>query len=128
MIGLEDELARIREENDVGKDVYKEKMEKLGKRLHVMKQRYDSLEKRRTLEVEGFKNDIKILRGRLKDVEKQLFKVCWNFFVYNIEIFQVYPHFFRKLAFIDYVQESNTLEKCLLNMIIFEFYDIVFFY
>ncbi|XP_066915717.1 coiled-coil domain-containing protein 77-like [Clytia hemisphaerica] len=78
VIGLEDELARIREENDVGKDVYKEKMEKLGKRLHVMKQRYDSLEKRRTLEVEGFKNDIKILRGRLKDVEKQLFKVTVN--------------------------------------------------
>ena len=75
MIGLEDELARIREENDIGKDVYKEKNEKLAKRLHLVKQRYDSLEKRRSLEVEGFKNDIKILRTRLKDVEKQLFKV-----------------------------------------------------
>jgi len=75
VIGLEDELARIREENDVGKDVSKEKTEKLAKRLHLMKQRYESLEKRRGLEVEGFKNDIKILRSRLKDVEKQLFKV-----------------------------------------------------
>lgn len=76
MIGLEDELARIREENDVGKDVYKEKTERLAKRLLLTKKRYDSLEKRRGLEVEGFKNDIKLLRGRLKDVEKQLFKVC----------------------------------------------------
>ena len=42
-----------------------------------MNQRYEALEKRRGLEVEGFKNDIKILRGRLKDVEKQLFKVCF---------------------------------------------------
>ena len=75
VIGLEDELARIREENDMGKDVYKEKTEKLAKRLLLMKKRYESLEKRRGLEVEGFKNDIKILRTRLKDVEKQLFKV-----------------------------------------------------
>lgn len=75
VIGLEDELARIREENDMGKDVYKEKTEKLAKRLMLMKKRYESLEKRRGLEVEGFKNDIKILRTRLKDVEKQLFKV-----------------------------------------------------
>ena len=55
--------------------MYKEKNEKLAKRLHLVKQRYESLEKRRGLEVEGFKNDIKILRTRLKDVEKQLFKV-----------------------------------------------------
>lgn len=40
-----------------------------------MNKRYEALEKRRNLEVEGFKNDIKILRTRLKDVEKQLYKV-----------------------------------------------------
>ena len=76
MIGLEDELARIREENDIGKDVFKERTSKLTKRLQLMNKRYESLEKRRGLEVEGFKNDIKMLRGRLKEVEKQLFKVC----------------------------------------------------
>ena len=32
VIGLEDELGRIREENDVGKDVFKERTEKLTKR------------------------------------------------------------------------------------------------
>lgn len=78
VIGLEDELARIREENDTGKDVFKEKTEKLTRRLQLMNQRYTALEKRRGLEVEGFKNDIKILRQRLKDVEKQLFKVTLN--------------------------------------------------
>jgi len=41
-----------------------------------MNKRYAELEKRRNLEVEGFKTDIKQLRGRLKDVEKQLCKVC----------------------------------------------------
>ena len=47
----------------------------MSKRLNLMNQRYQDLERRRNLEVEGFKNDIKILRVKLKDVEKQLFKV-----------------------------------------------------
>ena len=40
-----------------------------------MNQRYEDLERRRNLEVEGFKTDIKHLRQRLKELEKQLYKV-----------------------------------------------------
>jgi len=40
-----------------------------------MNKRYSELERRRNLEVEGFQTDIKQLRSRLKDVEKQLYKV-----------------------------------------------------
>ena len=47
----------------------------MSKRLGLMNQRYQDLERRRNLEVEGFKTDIKHLRQRLKDLEKQLFKV-----------------------------------------------------
>lgn len=47
----------------------------MTKRLQLMNQRYQDLERRRNLEVEGFKNDIKNLRSRLKDVERQLYKV-----------------------------------------------------
>lgn len=47
----------------------------MAKRLQLMTQRYEALEKRRSMEVEGFKTDIKHLRQKLKDVEKQLFKV-----------------------------------------------------
>ncbi|ELT96376.1 hypothetical protein CAPTEDRAFT_147477, partial [Capitella teleta] len=75
VIQLEDKLSRIREEGEVGKDLFKERSEKMTKRLDLMNQRYADLERRRNLEVEGFKNDIKLLRGRLKAVEKQLFKV-----------------------------------------------------
>lgn len=74
-ITLESELARIREEGDVGRELFKERSEKMGKRLKLMTQRYEALEKRRNMEVEGFKNDIKQLRQKMKDVEKQLFKV-----------------------------------------------------
>ncbi|NXO55342.1 CCD77 protein, partial [Aramus guarauna] len=77
-VTLEGELARIREEGDVGKELFKERSEKMGKRLKVMTQRYEALEKRRNMEVEGFKNDIKQLQQKLKDVEKQLFKVTLN--------------------------------------------------
>ena len=74
-IGLEDELARIRERTDVSEDIFKERAEKMSKRLTLMNSRYENLEKRRSLEVEGFKTDIKMLRDKLKNVEKQLFKV-----------------------------------------------------
>lgn len=52
----------------------------MGKRLKLMTQRYEALEKRRNMEVEGFKNDIKQLRQKLKDVENQLFKVIAKHF------------------------------------------------
>ncbi|XP_042325756.1 coiled-coil domain-containing protein 77 [Sceloporus undulatus] len=74
-VALEEELAKIREQGDVGREIFKERSEKMGKRLQLMNQRYEALEKRRVMEVEGFKTDIKLLRQRLKDLEKQLFKV-----------------------------------------------------
>ncbi|XP_035754024.1 coiled-coil domain-containing protein 77 isoform X2 [Egretta garzetta] len=77
-VTLESELARIREEGDAGRELFKERSEKMGKRLKLMTRRYDALEKRRNMEVEGFKNDIKQLQQKLKDVEKQLFKVTLN--------------------------------------------------
>ncbi|KFU87789.1 Coiled-coil domain-containing protein 77, partial [Chaetura pelagica] len=77
-ISLEGELARIQEEGDAGRELLKKRSEKVGIRLKVMTQRYEALEKRRNMEVEGFKNDIKQLRQKLKDVENQLFKLTLN--------------------------------------------------
>ena len=77
-IGLEDELGRIKEETDVGRELFKERNDKVSKRLTLMNQRYAALEKRRALEVEGFKTDIKMLRNKLKNVEKHLFKVRYT--------------------------------------------------
>ncbi|XP_039616601.1 coiled-coil domain-containing protein 77 [Polypterus senegalus] len=77
-VSLENELAQIREEGDVGREIFKERSDKMAKRLQLMTTRYEALEKRRAMEVEGFKNDIKLLRQRLKDLEKQLFKVTLN--------------------------------------------------
>ncbi|NXD90718.1 CCD77 protein, partial [Chaetorhynchus papuensis] len=77
-VSLEGEVARIREERDAGKELFKERSEKMGRRLKLMTQRCEALEKRRSMEVEGFKNDIKQLQQKLKDVEKQIYKVAQN--------------------------------------------------
>ncbi|NXY38683.1 CCD77 protein, partial [Pomatorhinus ruficollis] len=77
-VSLEGEMARICEERDAGKELFKERSEKMGKRLKLMTQRCEALEKRRSMEVEGFKNDIKRLQQKVKDVEKHIYKVALN--------------------------------------------------
>ena len=57
----------------------------MAKRLELMNQRYSDLERRRNLEVEGFKTDIRQLRNRLKDLEKQLFKVKYIFLKFIVQ-------------------------------------------
>ncbi|XP_078012159.1 coiled-coil domain-containing protein 77 isoform X2 [Phascolarctos cinereus] len=73
-IALEEELARIREEDDMARKIFKERSSKMGKRLQEMKHRYDTLQNRRRLEVEGFQRDIKTLREKLREVEQMLYK------------------------------------------------------
>uniref|UniRef100_A0AAY4B0T8 Coiled-coil domain-containing protein 77 n=1 Tax=Denticeps clupeoides TaxID=299321 RepID=A0AAY4B0T8_9TELE len=98
-VGLETDLAQIREEGDVGREIFKERSDKIAKRLQLMTQRYEALEKRRAMEVEGFKTDIKNLRQKLKDVEKLLFKVAVN----------VGPD--QDLAILHEVRQTNTRTK-----------------
>lgn len=52
----------------------------MGKRLKLMTQRCEALEKRRSMEVEGFKNDIKRLQQKVKDIEKHIYKVTAELF------------------------------------------------
>uniref|UniRef100_A0A673MG97 Coiled-coil domain containing 77 n=1 Tax=Sinocyclocheilus rhinocerous TaxID=307959 RepID=A0A673MG97_9TELE len=77
-VNLETDLSQIREEGDVGREIFKERSDKIAKRLQLMTKRYEALEKRRAMEVEGFKTDIKLLRQKVKDVEKYLFKLTLN--------------------------------------------------
>ncbi|XP_026550894.1 coiled-coil domain-containing protein 77 isoform X1 [Notechis scutatus] len=77
-VSLEEELAKNQEEGNFGQEMFKQRSEKMGKRLQLMTRRYEALEKRRAMEMEGFKNDIKQFQKKLQDVEKQLFKVVKN--------------------------------------------------
>ncbi|XP_061892166.1 coiled-coil domain-containing protein 77 isoform X2 [Entelurus aequoreus] len=102
-IALETELAQAREQGDAGREIYKERVSKTAKRLQAMTQRYEALEKRRNLEVEGFKTDLKQLRHKLKDVEKQLLQVTHN----------IGPN--QDLAILQEVRESNNRTKKVQN-------------
>ncbi|TRY97041.1 hypothetical protein DNTS_001451 [Danionella cerebrum] len=77
-VTLETDLSQIREESDVGREIFKERSDKMAKRLQLMTQRYEALEKRRMMEAEGFRSDIKLLRQKVKDVEKYLYKLSLN--------------------------------------------------
>ncbi|CAF95871.1 unnamed protein product, partial [Tetraodon nigroviridis] len=77
-VALESELAQIREENNVGRELFKERSDKMAKRLQLMTKRYEALEKRRAMEAEGFKTDLKLLKQKCKDVEKKIFKAALN--------------------------------------------------
>lgn len=74
-IKMEEDHSRLREEVTASKEVFSHRSDKMAKRLAVMNSRYESLEKRRSLEIEGYKNDITLLRLRLKELEKQLYKL-----------------------------------------------------
>nr|XP_061813356.1 coiled-coil domain-containing protein 77 [Nerophis lumbriciformis] len=98
-VALETELAQAREQGEAGQEICKERTEKASQRLKTMTQRYEALERRRTLEVEGFKTDLRQLRTKLKDVEKQLVQVMLS----------VAPN--QDLAILQEVRESNTRTK-----------------
>uniref|UniRef100_A0A3B5KYR4 Uncharacterized protein n=1 Tax=Xiphophorus couchianus TaxID=32473 RepID=A0A3B5KYR4_9TELE len=102
-ITLETELSQIREEGDVGREIFKERSDKMASRLQLMTQRYEALEKRRVMEVEGFKADLKLLRQKLKDVEKQLLKVTLN----------IGPN--QDLAILHEVRQTNSRTKKVQN-------------
>ncbi|KAM4734953.1 coiled-coil domain-containing protein 77 [Anableps anableps] len=102
-ITMETELSQIREEGDVGREIFKERSDKMAKRLQLMTQRYEALEKRRVMEVEGFKADLKHLRQKLKDVEKQLLKVTLN----------IGPN--QDLAILHEVRQTNSRTKKVQN-------------
>ncbi|KAM9807523.1 coiled-coil domain-containing protein 77 [Neosynchiropus ocellatus] len=75
-VNLESELAKLREEVELSRGLYKDRTEKMAKRLQLMTKRNEALEKRRHMEVEGFKTDLKNLRQKFKAVETQLAQVA----------------------------------------------------
>jgi len=106
-IEAENELARVREETDVHKDVFTDRTGKMAKRLKLMTVKYAALEKRRSCEVEGFQTDIKLLRKRLKEVEKQLYRVTVGGMVSDVEMLQVVKKTSKK---------SNLIQSDLKNL------------
>ncbi|XP_021930400.1 coiled-coil domain-containing protein 77-like isoform X2 [Zootermopsis nevadensis] len=73
-IQLNEEAAKLREQLDISKKMFREQVQKLAGQVTYLKKKYNDLDRRRKLEAEGFCSDIKILRGRLQDIEKNVKK------------------------------------------------------
>ncbi|CAH8477147.1 unnamed protein product [Schistosoma turkestanicum] len=117
VIQLEEELVRVREEGVMSKDVFKDQAQKLHERVQVTSQRYQNLERRRQLEMEGYRTDISVLRKKLKEVERQLLKLTLGLTDgLNLpESINVHEHKDIDLALLKEVKASTTRSNQILN-------------
>lgn len=74
VLKLEDQVSKQVEQGDVTRELFKTREDKLSHRLRLSNERYKELEKRRKMEVEGFKNELAQMREKLRGVEKRLLK------------------------------------------------------
>ncbi|KAJ3027291.1 UNVERIFIED_CONTAM: Coiled-coil domain-containing protein 77 [Siphonaria sp. JEL0065] len=70
----EEELKVTKKKVDDLERVGKKKSEVLGSRIEILTKNYNSLRRRRDYEIEGFTNDILLLRKQLKILEKSILK------------------------------------------------------
>ncbi|PNF26514.1 hypothetical protein B7P43_G13963 [Cryptotermes secundus] len=73
-IQLNEEATKWKEQVDISKKMFRDKTQKLAGQVTYVKNKYNDLDRRRKLEAEGFVNDTRILRGRLRDIEKNVRK------------------------------------------------------
>eukprot|EP01147_Barroeca_monosierra_P010863 gene10863-2938_t len=74
-IQLEDELCRLKEEREASKKYENKKAVAQAKRADMWKARFQDLERRRALEIEGYKTDIRMLREKMQTMEKQMYRL-----------------------------------------------------
>lgn len=75
VLRLEDQVSKQIEKGNVTQELFKGREDKLTQRLKLCTDRYKELERRRQMEIEGFTNELRQLRDKLRRVEKNLFKV-----------------------------------------------------
>ncbi|EDQ92038.1 uncharacterized protein MONBRDRAFT_22803 [Monosiga brevicollis MX1] len=73
-VQLEDEVCQLREQLEIKRSENTRTSKTHAERAKLWKQRYEALDRRRTLEAEGYRTDIDQLRKQLKGMERQLYK------------------------------------------------------
>jgi len=72
---LEQEVSHLQRQCDAQKSLFKDRVGKLTSQLTTVKSHYTELDRRRKLHVEGYRSDIQLVRSKIRDVEKLLYKV-----------------------------------------------------
>ncbi|KAF0299161.1 Coiled-coil domain-containing protein 77 [Amphibalanus amphitrite] len=77
---LEKFVAEVRDARETDREEFKERLSRMRDSVLTMKNRYDELERRRRLEAEGFRSDVRLLRGDVRALERKLGKLTGQFF------------------------------------------------
>lgn len=67
---MEQEVSRLRDQAESSKNQFKTRVQKMAAQVTYLRNKYNELDRRRILEAEGFRSDIRIMRSRLRDLER----------------------------------------------------------
>lgn len=84
MLQAEEKLNSARLESGRSQQEFTNKSKKLNEKLQVYIQRYQCLERRRKLEIEGYSTDITSLKKKLADTEKRLEQVSVDLRLFSL--------------------------------------------
>lgn len=73
---MEQEVARLRDQAESSKNQFKSRVQKMASQVTYLRNKYNELDRRRVLEAEGFRSDIRLMRTRLRDLERGFTKVA----------------------------------------------------
>ena len=71
-------MSALKDLATANKEVLKTRTKSMVDQVDLLKERYESLEKRRKQEGEGYQADIHLLKQKLKHVEHQLIRAAVN--------------------------------------------------
>ena len=78
LLAMESEMSALKDLATANKEVLKTRTKSMVDQVDLLKERYESLEKRRKQEGEGYQADIHLLKQKLKHVEHQLIRAAVN--------------------------------------------------
>ena len=75
LLRLSNELERERLKSEAAANILAKKTKTMTEQVNVLTERCDKLEHRKSLEIEGYKSDIKLLRNKLSQLESKLLAI-----------------------------------------------------
>ena len=72
LLAMDAEMTNLKDLANANKEVLKSRTKSMVDTVNTLKERYESLEKRRKNEGEGYQSDIKLLKQKLEHLEQKL--------------------------------------------------------
>ena len=76
LLAMDSEMSGLKDLANANKEVLRSRTKSMVDQVESLKIRYESLEKRRKTEGEGYQTDIELLKQKLKHLEQQLVRAA----------------------------------------------------